>query len=354
MVSLTPDMPPASKMAIVLVNWNGWRDTIECLESILKNNSDDYHVIICDNASTDGSFEKIIRWAGGEERVVPASDAMVSYSTPAAAKPVALKCIDEDGNESGDHHAKLILMQTGANLGFAGGNNVGLRYALAESGCEYFWLLNNDTVIAPDAISNFITHLGEVKNLGMCGTRIHFYHQPGIIQALGGAKFNSWTGNSVCIANYESVDIDVDDSVVISKIDFIVGASMGVTRAFLEEVGLMQESYFLYYEEIDWAQRARGAYALGYAGKVTVFHKEGGAIGSSSVKGERSPMSEYYLMSSRLKYAAQFSPFKLPSILLYAAGQIMVRLCRGMPHLAKAIAFAIIKKPYADHHFLRD
>ena len=337
----TPD-----EIAIILVNWNGWRDTIECLESIFHNDCDNFQAIVCDNASSDESWDKIISWAAGNELVVPASEEMASYSLPSVAKPLAFKLIDQAGNVSGDPDANLVLIQTGANLGFAGGNNAGMRHALDHSDCEYFWLLNNDTVIAPDAIGHLIQHMKASPDVGMCGTRIHFYHQPDIIQALGGATYNSWTGSSMCIGNYQPSDTKISEHTIISNSDFIVGASMCVSRKLLNEVGMMEESYFLYYEEIDWAERTRSKFKIGYTNNVTIFHKEGGSIGSSSEKGARSSMSEYFLMRSKIKFTRRFFPVKLMTIYLYGIAQIFIRILRRKNNLALAVIYAMIGKKF--------
>ena len=99
-------------MLLLLSFWsigNGWNDTIECLESIFKNNCDDFFVIVCDNGSSDGSVEKITAWASGSLPSVPASEAMAPYSMPHIAKPLPLKFIDHDGTTSGDINAKFVL-----------------------------------------------------------------------------------------------------------------------------------------------------------------------------------------------------------------------------------------------------
>ena len=321
--------PFSSEIAIILVNWNGWRDTIECLESVFHNDCDNFQAIVCDNASTDESWDKIISWAAGNELAIPASDEMVSYSQPSVAKPVAIKLIDQEGNISGDPDAKLILIQTGANLGFAGGNNVGMQYALDHSDCEYFWLLNNDTVIARDAIGHLIQHMKASPEVGMCGTRIHFYHQPDVIQALGGASYNSWTGTSKCIGSLKPKDYTLPLSEALERMDFVAGASLTVTRKYLEQIGFMNEKYFLFFEEIDWASRNDNKFLMGYAPASLVFHKEGGSTGSNSTGGKRSDKAEYYLTSSKLKFTRNFLPYKLPSIYAYIIAQIMVRLFRG-------------------------
>jgi GT2 family glycosyltransferase len=98
---------------------------------------------------------------------------------------------------------------------------------------------------------------------------------------------------------------------------------MMVTRRFLEDVGSMNETYFLYYEEIDWATRARrGGFHLGYAPDAIVYHKEGGTIGSSANRTKRSLMSEYYLIRSRLLFTRKYYPYFLPSVIVFSFGQI--------------------------------
>lgn len=316
-------------IAIILVNWNGWNDTIECLESIFKNDCRDFFVIVCDNDSSDDSVEKIKAWAAGSLPSVPASEVMAPYSTPHIPKPIPLKFINHDGTTSGDSKAKFILIQTGDNLGYAGGNNVGMRYALEKSSCEYFWLLNNDTVIKHDAIRHLIDHMQASNNVGMCGTRIHFYHQPDIIQALGGAKYNKWTGTSKCIGSFENSNYSMPISEIKQKIDFVAGASLVASRDFLDKIGFMNEEYFLFYEEIDWATRSRHEFSLDYCPDSTVFHKEGGASGANSEAGKRSEFAEYYLTKSKLLYTKNHFPIGLPFIYTYTLLQIFIRVFRG-------------------------
>ena len=104
----------------------------------------------------------------------------------------------------------------------------------------------------------------------------------------------------------EKTKTEMAEHLVIDKSDFVVGASMTLTRALLNNVGLMEEKYFLYYEEIDWALRIKGKFDIGYCNEAIVYHKEGGSIGSSSNKGGRSSTAEYFLMSSKIKFTKSF------------------------------------------------
>ena len=167
-----------------------------------------------------------------------------------------------------DHHLGtewLTLIDSGGNLGFAGGNNVGLRALQGDPAIEVFWLLNNDTVVAAEAPANLLAGIEARSDAGMCGTVVRFYHRPGTVQALGGCRFNAWTGTSAGIGAGPA-DIPFDAADVARDTDFVLGASLAVTRPFLETVGPMEDRYFLYFEEIDWATRAKGRFGIAFRG----------------------------------------------------------------------------------------
>lgn len=330
----------ARRLGLVLVNWNRWADTIECLES-LQAAAGDFRVVVVDNASSDGSADRIAAWARGEQASVPTEPAMAHLSTPAGVKPVAMRRLAAAVPASaGDEW--LTLIESGGNLGFAGGNNIGLRYLLADPGIETFWLLNNDTVVDPGAPAAVLGYLASNPDIGICGTIVRFYHRPAVVQALNGSRFNRWTGTSAGIAAGLPAALPFDETQIARATDFVLGASLAVTRAFLETVGLMEESYFLYFEEIDWAWRVRGRFATGFASRAVVYHKEGGSIGSSSLKGGRSTLSEYYLMRSKLKLIARHRPWLLPAHWGVAVAQIALRVARGQPAKAVVMTRALL------------
>lgn len=319
------------KVYIILVNWNGWKDTIECLESVFRNHYQSYQVIVCDNASENDSLDKIKQWAEGSIQANCHDSRSVSqYTNPPIEKPIKYVEYDrrqaEQGGGQADSEFKLILIQTGANLGFAGGNNVGIRYALARDDSEYLWLLNNDTVIAPDALIHLMTKAKEQPNTGICGSTLLFYYQPGVVQAFGGAKYNTWLGLTRSIGAFcqwpYTRQID-------NNLDFISGASMLVPKSFVKEIGLMSENYFLYYEEIDWATRAKGRYILAHAPNSIVYHKEGASTGGDSTNIKRRTfLSDYYGLCNKILFTKKFYPYKLWSIYLSLILSIINRIQR--------------------------
>ena len=176
-------------MAIIILNWNGWQDTLECLESVQHINYMDYEVILVDNCSTNDSVKIFQSWCDGK---VPVNTKMVKFSPE--NKPV--KYIEYDrisaeavGNidnktEEDPPQRRLVIIQTGENLGFAGGNNVGIRYALKKD-FDYVWLLNNDTVIDRDSLIEMIKLAESDENIGMVGSKLVDYHDPQKIQSIG-------------------------------------------------------------------------------------------------------------------------------------------------------------------------
>jgi GT2 family glycosyltransferase len=304
---------------IVLLNWNGWRDTIECLESVYRNTYPNYQVIVCDNNSRDDSLKQIREWADGR-RAAPFSDSntLQTLSYPPVPKPVSRVEFDraeaEAGGSAAGTNARLILIQTGANLGFAGGNNVGLRYALQRDDYAYIWLLNNDTVIKPDALTHLVTRMQEIPDAGMCGSTLPFYQDPRKIWALGGATYNKWLAMPHCIGLLQSKEAAVDPQQVERRLAYIAGASILVSRDFLRDIGLLSENYFLYFEELDWAVRSRGRYRLAYAPKSIVYHK----VAASTVMNlddKDTSVADYFMFRNSLLFTYKYFPVALPLVL---------------------------------------
>lgn len=329
--------PEPARMGIVLVNWKRPGDTIECLESIFRSTIP-VRVIVIDNGSNDSSLDQIAEWAAGARPAVPISPAMARFSQPPVPKPISVRRIDAAAIAAagGASDALLTLVDSGGNLGFAAGNNIGLKLLLTDPRILFFWLLNNDTVIEPTAAAAIAMRMSATHNVGMCGTVVRFYHQPDMIQALNGSRFNTWTGQSRGIGSRQPASLPFDPIRVASDTDFVLGASLATSRAFLETVGPMDESFFLYYEEIEWARRSDGRFTIGFAHAATVYHKEGGSIGSSGVAGARSSASDYWLTRSRLRFVRRDTPLLLPLHWLLTIGIILRRLLRRQPGKAAA------------------
>jgi len=329
-------------LGVVLVNWNRWADTIEALEALLRSTMP-LRVVVVDNASADGSLDRIAAWAAGEQMAVPASAAMARFCTPPLPKPIKVRRLGPDQLASAVSMPEdgLTLVDSGGNLGYAGGNNVGLRLLMTEPAIRWFWLLNNDTVVEADAAAAIVARMVSTENIGMCGAIVRFYWRPDHVQALNGYRFRFQTGSARPISGGQLASAPFDVCTVVKATDFIIGASLAVSREFLKTIGLMEERYFLYYEEIDWAVRNNGRFAIAFADAATVYHKEGGSIGSSGVPGARSGFADYWLARSRLAFIRRHRPLLLPLHWLLTLGLVGRRLVRRQPEKAWTILRAL-------------
>lgn len=351
----------ADKIYVLVLNWNGWADTIECLESVFRSRWANFQVIVCDNASSDGSLDHIKAWADGRLDVFSWPDnPLRDFSYPPISKPVSYVEYDRQQAEAGGVPAhsssQLILVQTGANLGFAGGNNVGLRYALARGDFAYLWLLNNDTVTPPNTLPLMIAKMHRQPDVGMCGSTLLYYHKPDTIQAAGGGVFNKWLGTTHSIAGLMPVTHNVDEHSVTARMSYVSAASMLVSRNFIRQVGLMCEDYFLYFEELDWAVRATGQFSMAFAPKAVVYHKEGASIGSSSDPKKKSALSDYFGIRNRLLFARKYYPYTLPTVYLGLFAAIWNRIRRkqlSRTWMILGIAFGRWRRDYIPPIFRR-
>jgi GT2 family glycosyltransferase len=314
------------RIYIIVLNWHGWRDTIECLESVLRLSYPNFRVLVCDNASSDGSLEHIRSWARGELAAEPKNPELASITMPPVLKPIPFVEIFSSGMDAADRHAPLVLIQTGANLGFAGGNNVGLRYAMSQGDCDFAWLLNNDTIVRPDALQLLVKRMQERPEAGICGSTLLYYHDPSKVQAWGGSVYNKWVARGGHIGKLANAARIPEPQEIESQMAYVIGASMLVRKSFLEQIGLMDEEYFLYFEELDWAVRAKGHFQLAYCSRSVVYHKEGKSIGSHRVTAQQSVLAEFYATRNRILFTRKYYPGALLTVLAAVAASAIHRL----------------------------
>lgn len=338
------------KVYIIVLNWNGWRDTIECLESLQSLDYVNYQIIVVDNNSSDDSMNKIKEWAEGRINV---DSVFITHNN--RKKPVTYIEYDRKTAETGGltslerilsrclPHQRLILIQSGDNLGFAGGNNVGIRYALTKKDFDYIWLLNNDTVVKSDTLIHLVKRMQEDPNIGICGSTLLYYGEPQLVQAYGGAYYNKWLGIAKHIGTYSKFTGTVNLNEIERKMKYVIGASMLVSRDFLQTIGLMSEDYFLYFEEIDWAVRAKGQFKLGYAPESIVYHKEGATIGSSSDPNKKSITADYYAIKNRIVFTRKHYRWALPAVYCGLIGVALNRIRRKQWNRLLMIVKAILE-----------
>lgn len=247
-------------ISIIILNWNRLSDTIECLKSVSKIDYPDYEIIVVDNGSTDGSPEAIAR-------LFP----------------------------------KITLIGNKENLGFAEGNNIGIRRALKNSS-EFILLLNNDTVVDTQILKSFIEAACLYPDAGILGAKIYYYSEPNRIWYTR----TKWDNSK---ADFVSLDENlIDDNSTVNDIvqtDYVCGCALFMRTSIIKEVGLLNEKFFLCWEEIDFCSRARNkGFKCLVVPKSKVWHKV-----STSFNGDNTPLKEYFNTRNVLLWAKMNLPF---------------------------------------------
>jgi len=288
-------------IGIVLVNWNGWRDTVECLESLLRSRYGRWFVVCVDNGSADGSTEQIRAYCSGEVQV---ESPFFPYDP--ATKPVSFERIS-----AAEAHARaragpppadrsVVVIENGGNLGFAKANNQGTRFALEARRPEYCLFLNNDTVVDPDLLGAFVRAADRHPRGGFFGPKTYYYDHQGrrdVINFAGG-RLDMVHGQTWHIGQNE-VDEGQHDRE--REVDWVEGSCLFVRSALLEQIGLLDPSYFAYFEENDLVLRGRRAgYGAVYVPEARLWHK----VSASS---KRSPTKLYYLTRNQFWFVRRYA-----------------------------------------------
>ncbi len=281
----------SDKTYIILLNYNGPSDTIECLKSLTKLTYPNYRVIIVDNNSSDTSLKDIENWFVGQN---------IKFDTVSSSEKL-------------HSNSKYVLMTSSTNAGFAAGNNIGLRYAMSQDDFTYAWILNNDTIVEPESLSALIRRTKQDSEIGLCGSLVYDDLEHSRTQFQAGGRYNPVFGTTKFIGDGLTPDNLIPQGEVEKALDYISGASILVTKNFLTKIGLLNEKYFLFFEEIDWSARNNYKFKLAYAQESVIFHKGGSTTHDS---GKISPMADFYAVRSRILVTAKYFPYYLPTVYL--------------------------------------
>ena len=327
--------------AVVLVNWNGWQHVIECLDSLLAQDYPSFHVFVVDNDSRDSSVEQIAAWCANPRRLAGwrSQEGAAEWSALHTDEPIPCQVIDagESVPESSLERNAVTVIRSGGNLGFAGGCNVGIRAAFAGK-FSFFWLLNTDTVAHQGALRALVVRARSDAGVGMVGSTIRYYDRPEVVQSLGGARMELRTMASHLIGTgCDLAAIPADGAAVEREMVYVMGASMLATMAFVRSVGLLEEDYFLYGEEIDWALRARERFRLAYAPASHVFHKSG----ATSTKIMPLFTAKYYYRN-RIRIVGRFFPGRLGAAKRGLALDLVRHSLKGRWGLMRVVASVLL------------
>jgi len=271
-------------VAIVLLNWRRWPDTVRCWESLQRLSYPSYEVIVVDNGSGDDSEIQL------RER-----------------------CRDS------------LVIQSGGNLGFSGGCNLGIRAAL-ERGAEFVWLLNNDATATPDALSRMVATALADDSVGCVGC-VHYSIEDE-------PRVRTWGGGRICLLTGRSVQLRAPGSP-----DYISGASMLVPRRVIERVGLLdEEDYFMYWEDADYCFRIRAAgLRLAVAADAKIHHAEFASLGQSN------PLLDRYFTESAIIFFRCYAKIPAIPIAVSVWGRLAKRMAQRRFDSASEILRIIVR-----------
>ena len=338
-----------SQLYIIVLNYKNFGDTIECAESVLLNKSKDCCLVIVENDSQNGSIDELIAWASEDRQVTLCGDVIDKQTTLAKSeKDFVLLSEGEVGEIYGGVNKRIVFIQSKRNRGYAGGNNLGLKFAMAQADMRFAWILNNDTAIFPGTVDKLVSKLQaydkKENGHGFYGLHEHYYFDPWSPR-VSYLRLNPYLITSTMVI------LQKEDTILEPGLNAPSGATMLISRDFLMDVGLLSEEYFLYYEELDWSQAARDK---GY--KLVIFeeyilHKEGASIGTSIDSQKRSKLSDFFGARNRVRFCIKFYPMATPLVLLSFGIVILNRILRRqfdrIPLIlgAVAAAFSKVKPP---------
>ncbi len=280
---------------IIIVNWNGKADTLACLASLRKISYPSRHILVVDNASADGSVEAI-------RAQFPEVEVLV--------------------NEKNER--------------FARANNQGMQKALA-AGADLVLLLNNDTEVAPDFLDHLVSAAESRPEVGMVAPKIYYHHDPELIWFAGG-RINFWTGRIFHLGLRRRDFPQMHDSPEV--VDFLTGCAILAKRECLEKAGFLDESYYMYAEDVDWCWRVRHAgFLCLYQPAAKIWHKVSAST-SGQFKTYQKVRSNFIFFKTYAKW--YHWPTIVPGVLVGAVAEIVRQFIQD-PSQARRTAGALLR-----------
>lgn len=283
------------KIAIVILHFNGRKDTLECLESISNLTLKDFQLLVV--VVNNGSTEK--------------------FQIPALS--------EAEGSIS---NFQFKFLKNKENLGFAGGNNVGIRYAL-KNGADYILILNNDTLVDKNLLIELLRVADSSDKIGIVVPKVYFakgyeFHKNRYKEEDRGRVI--WHAGGIMdwknvIGHHKGVDeVDKGQYEKMEETDYATGCCMLVKREVFGKIGLFDTKYFLYYEDNDLSQKAKKAgYKIVYAPKAVLWHKNAGSAGGSG-----SNLQDYYITRNRLIFGIRYAPVRSKFSLIKESVKLLI------------------------------
>jgi GT2 family glycosyltransferase len=315
-------------VSVIILNWNGWKDTLECLESLYQIKYPNYKVILVDNHSQDQSLKKIRQYCQGQ---IPVETKFFKYQKH--NKPIKIREItnqeadfkETEANSLDSTNPALTLIKNDANYGFALGNNIAMEYTLNKDNPDYILLLNNDTIVTPEFLSEMVKAGESDEKTGMVGCKLLNAFNPTVIDSTG--HVISW-GRIVDRGHGEVDKGQYDEQLEVMG---VMAAAALYNKEMLQETGLLDTSYVTLGEDADlsWRAHNQGWKAI-YTPNAIIYHKRGQAITKKDVIPEMTVLSlkntaEYVSRYGNVKNKLAFLLLITKEALYVLAGSIIGR-----------------------------
>lgn len=295
---------PIADVAVIIVGFRNCEDVRDCLRALSSSSPDpSFDIFICENGGSL-SFERLL------EALLSDAGPCEELNEYEIVEQEWERCREVRRLRLRGRSASVWIACAAENLGYAGGVNAWLKQLQKISFWKGVWILNPDTQPEATALAE-LAQRARVGNKGMVGSTILDINQPDRISCRGGIHWQKWATRSVMIGFGEPANAVCDLRAIEAAMDCPSGASMYVTRECIEKTGLMDESYFLFSEDLDWGVRAKGC-GLGYASASIVRHKRGTTTGSAMSPLRVPRFSVYLQHRNAVRFVRKHFPLTLP------------------------------------------
>jgi hypothetical protein len=289
-------MPPLdTKIPIIIVGYRNPEDIAECLDALHAAQPEPaFDVYICENGGPH-AYQKLRETLA--ERL---------QESPVTAAAAAAPLLHIESFRSRERDMRIWIGEANENLGYAGGINAWLRILLQSGNWPGVWILNPDTQPAPEALAELV-YWAVLRGKGMVGSCLLPSTRPGYIHSRG-LHWSRLRAQTLAVDFHAPAGIEPDPDKLERRLDAPSGASVYVTRSCLDEIGLMDERFFLFFEDLDWGFRAKRSCGVGYAHRSVVPTYGGTTIGSANRRGGRSRLSVYLEFRNRVQFIRKHYP----------------------------------------------
>jgi N-acetylglucosaminyl-diphospho-decaprenol L-rhamnosyltransferase len=310
----------SDRVAIIIVGFRNADDVCECVGALSRATQQNFDIFVCENGG-DAGFQDLCEGLARDKIVIAQNFTpdLFLYSQSKAEEKFD-RLISYRLREAA---ISLFIAEAAENLGYAGAINAWLRLLLEQPGYVGFWILNPDSLAEPDALSELVKY-AKSSGKGMVGSRIVPTSSPSLIHSRG-LRWRPILASTQAVDYRAPASLEPDVEKVEKLLDAPSGASFYVTRECVEQIGLMDERYFLFFEDLDWGMRAKRLCGLGYAYNAVVRHHGGTTIGSAGTRGEKSSLTVFLEFRNRLLFVKQRYPKWYP-------WTIMILLVRALEY----------------------